>query len=834
MLDSALDRFASFVTRRRGLVIAAVVGIAIFCASQLPRLRMDSSPDDLMMSQGDYAADAREFRARFGDTDSVVVLLVAADDVTSLGALQYVHDLSRHFQGESIVDRVESVTVTPLAGAPPPEGSESLDDLASDQDSDAPTPSVEHALEVLMASEPERFPLGLVSVVERVGDGSADRHGVVRGEVVTSEEAAAIAAALEDEPLVIGRLVSRDHHLAAVVLFVDPALGAGEQRIGAVHEMDAWLAAHPPPGALSLYVAGIPHLRAAIRDAMLADQLFLVPLSLLVCVLMLSLSFRWAAGVVLPLAMVALSVAVVLGTMALVGEPLSILMNTLPTLLIIMGIAEAVHVVGRYVEESRRTADRVEASRRAIRALMIACFLTSFTTAVGFGTLVVAQTDMLRRFGVAAALGVMVTYVILITFLPAAITYFPSPPHRSSRTGARGGWLEGALVRVTAGIARRPIPIVGATLLVMVPCAWAYASIHVDTALLETFDADDAIAVSTRMVERHLDGILPLEIHVRSDGATDVRDPAVLAALDRVATWARAQDGVLSTTTPSDVLWETWRRIAGIGAHEPRTPFHSREQVDALIALLDRIEPNPMGAWVTRDGRDARVEVRLADIGARRSIALIGAIEERAHQELASMEGLDIALLGEAFIGSYGVTAVVDDLFGSLALSAFVIFLTIGILFRSARLGLLAIPPNLIPQVGTIAWMVVRGIPLNAGTAIVFSVAIGVSVDLTIHGFARLIEEERRGMTRGAAVVRVARSTGRAVVMSCATLVLGFSVLLTSGFVPVRHFGELIAVALTLSLVTTLVFQPAMVMLLGGPRRPHARDARSAKARDGS
>jgi len=112
----------------------------------------------------------------------------------------------------------------------------------------------------------------------------------------------------------------------------------------------------------------------------------------------------------------------------------------------------------------------------------------------------------------------------------------------------------------------------------------------------------------------------------------------------------------------------------------------------------------------------------------------------------------------------------------------------------------------------------------------VFSVAIGVSVDLTIHGFARLIEEEQRGLARRAAIVRSARGTGRAIVVSCATLVFGFAVLLLSGFVPVRHFGELIAVALMMSLVATLVFQPAMLMLFGGRHRGRPATPRAAAA----
>lgn len=841
MFERFLDRFAYFVTNRRRTVIAALLGVVIFAAVELPHLETDSSPENLIISFGGYEQEAREFREYFGDTDSVVALLIVADDVRTQRALEYIHDLSRLFADQPSVVRVESLTVTPLPGASPPDGNvenlENLDELdlndlaeTADLSEGAIDPRIEMALETLVHDDAEHFPMGLYSIAERVGDGSQDLHGVVRGETVTAEEARTIAAAIEDAPLARGRLVSQDRRVASVVLFLDPALGTGTRRLDAVHEMDALLEAHPPPDGITVHKAGIPHLRATISDAMIADQTFLVPLSLLVCALLLYASFRWIAGVVLPIAMVGMTVTVVLGFMALVGEPLTILMNTLPTLLIIMGISEAVHVMGRYVEETRRTSDRTLAARRAIRLLMIACFLTSFTTAIGFGSLAVARTEMLQRFGIVAALGIMVTYLILITFIPAAVTYFVPPAELSHSHGPRKGWLEAMLVAWTAKIAKRPAFVLALTLLVIGPCLWAYASIRVDTALLDTFDPNDPIVVSTRLVEQHLDGIRPLEIHVSTDGRTNVRDPELLAALDRIATWASHEEGVLRTTTPSDFLWETWRRLAGIDPGQDRAPFRSREQVDALITLLDRIEPNPVMTYMTEDGQHARVEIRLADIGAQQSIALLRAIEDKARAELSSFEGVEVGFLGEAYIGSHGINAVVDDMFGSLSLSALAIFLTIGLLFRSARLGILAIPPNVIPQVGTVAWMVLRGIPLNASTAIVFSVAIGVSVDLTIHGFARLVEEERRGLRRRAAVVRAARSTGRAIVVSCATLVLGFSVLLLSGFVPVRQFGELIAVALTLSLLATLVFQPAMLMVFGGPSFRSKSAAKSVSA----
>src|SRR5688500_14412112 len=214
MFDRALDSFARAVTQRRKLVLFGVLGVTILCATQLPNLQTDSAPEKLIVSFGGYEAEAREFRERFGNPDSVVALLVRADDVTARPALQYVHDLSLRFQREPRIERVESVTITPLFDADAPE--ESLDDLGEEP---VLEPRFEAAIETLIASEPERFPMGLLTVAERVGGG--ELRGAVRGDDVTREEAAALETALQDSPLVVGRLVSRDRKLAAVVLFID-------------------------------------------------------------------------------------------------------------------------------------------------------------------------------------------------------------------------------------------------------------------------------------------------------------------------------------------------------------------------------------------------------------------------------------------------------------------------------------------------------------------------------------------------------------------------------------------------------------------------------------
>ncbi|MFW6197796.1 MAG: efflux RND transporter permease subunit, partial [Myxococcota bacterium] len=241
--------------------------------------------------------------------------------------------------------------------------------------------------------------------------------------------------------------------------------------------------------------------------------------------------------------------------------------------------------------------------------------------------------------------------------------------------------------------------------------------------------------------------------------------------------------------------------------------------VDALFTLLAQGDRDPLEAFVTEGGRRARLQVRLRDVGAQATLGFIEDLRGQMKRELQGVENVEFFFAGDAYTGSRGLEAVVHDLLGSLLTAVGIIFLLLAVLFRSLRLGLLSIPPNIIPLVFTMAYMVLRGIPLNAATVIIFSISLGLAVDGTIHVLARYREETLSGLGSSEALLRAARGTGQAIVVSSLTLMMGFAVLLFSSFVPVRHFGELIAVTVASSLIATMIVQPALLKVAGLPRR---------------
>ncbi len=811
-----LASLAQLLVRRRRAWVTSVLVVTLALAAFIPRLATDPSPEKLVASHDGQQAVTAELRSTFGDSDRVVVLLVQAQDVLRRAPLQYVHRLARHFARDPAVARVESVTTTPLARRAPVHASTlTLDDL--DDEPAAPVSiEVEDALATLARAEPERYPRGLFSIAGQVE--GMESGPLIDGDRVTDADAARVRRALADAPLLEGRLVSRDRRVAAVTL----ELAGSDQRARAreVDRIERWIAAHPPPSGVRVDAGGLPVLRNALAEGIAADQRVLLPITFIVCAVLLLAGLRWIGGVALSLATVGIAAAMVVGGMAAIGQPMNVLNEIVPPLLIISGVSDAIHLVSRYREELRVTSDRLLAARRTVRRLAVACFFTSITTAVGLGSLLVSRTEMLRGFGLLAGIGVMLAYVVTIAFLPPTLTFLPAPP---ALGGARGDRLERMIATLTGGLLRHRRAVLACSAIVVGYCAFAAAHVEIDTRLLDPFDADAPAVVTTRLMERELSGTRPLEVLLRAEDPAVFRDPDVLASIDDAARWAERRPGVLGAMSATDPLHEVWSVIDDDPSVRDAR-FRSPAQVEALATLLAQSDRDPLRAFLSEDGRVLRMQVMLKDVGARASGDIIGGLREKLASALP--RDVHVAMTGEAYVGSLALESVVDDLTGSLLVAVVIIFAMLAMLFRSLRLALASVPPSLTPLIVTAARMRWRGLSLDVATAIIFSIALGLAVDGSIHVLARYREELARRRSKDAALLASACGTGRAIAVSCVTLSIGFGVLGASELVPVRQFGELIAVSVASCLVATLVILPPLISLV-------AREPEAVRASDG-
>ena len=776
-----VDRLGHWIIAHRrisvGLIVVALVAAALAVA--INGVKADFSPQALFTTFADQAEIDADFGEAFGQTENVAMVMVGADDVLDVDALQYVHDLTLAFESEAgpWLDRLESVTTAsmPRSGGPG----------------------------VLQVDAP------------------------IRGDTVEADEADALRSALDRSTLLEGTLIAESRRLTVVALFVGGDYEAIAQLREVMAEIHAVVDAHPPPNGVTVEVGGIPHIRDHVVDLMLSDQVRLIPFAIIACAVLLMLAFRWWPGVVAPNVAVGFTAALLIGGMAWVGEPFNIMNQMLPTLLIIIGVSDSIHLISRFGEEFHRSGDRRVAARETVRTMLVACFLTSFTTSVGFASLLISRTDILRRFGLAAAAGILIAYIVTVLFLPPALSWAPKPS-RTLETHTEGR-LERLLVALVDRIVAAPrtvlffsaFPVVGAVVLA--------STVTIDTTLLETFPEDTPIYRQVKTLEAELDGVLPFEVYLRSDASGRFDDPDVLNQVDELADWIRDQPHVLSVTSYSDVLHETWVAWADDEAKRDEA-FRSEAQVAQLASLLEGGSTDPIRPFVTPDRRQLRVNVQLADAGSKAARRFADRLLVEVDTHLDGVDDVRVDLSGDAWSGSRGLDSLIRDMLGSIGMAFIIIFAFMTLLFSSLRMGLISVPPNVIPLLFTLAWMGVTDVYLNTTTVIIFSISIGLAVDDTIHMLARFDEEIGRGVGLDEALRRSAAGSGRAIVITSAMLVGGLAVMGTSSFVPIRLFAELTGVTILGCLFGDLIVLPALLKL---GWRPHGRH-RNAGAGPGS
>lgn len=812
MASGPMQRFAESVIRARWLVVAVLFAVTAALGALIPRLEADFTPSDLFAAFGDSREVADDFRETFGNTDNVVLVLVEAPDVTTPENLGYLYEITEAVSAIDGVRSAQSITSLP---EPPKQllDRQAQDSLDAVEDELTFTDSLFDLYDVLSG-------VGLLEGGARGDKAEASATDAPAGErlkpliaslPISEERAALVREVAKMSPMIDGRLLASDHSVAAVVAFLDNDLTQNKELAEVVGRFETTLAGLEAPNAeLSASLGGLPYVRTTVVRNMSADQAVLLPAALLVSLLILFLAFRWLPALLLPTIAVGMSAVALVGGMALVKEPMNILNNIIPTLVVLIGISSTIHILNRYRDNIASGRKKNWAASEALATMVMACFLTSFTTAVGFASLAVSKTDILKRFGLTAAAGVMIAYVMVIFFVPTALIFFKEPKVRTL-SETQGGF-EDKLETLTRWVLRhRAAVILSAVASIGVTLALGLNT-RVDSAVLDQVDPRDEVYRTTRLIEQKLGGIRPLEVFVRADEPWAALQPEVIQALMDVTDYAREQPGVLTTLGYTDLLRETQVMISGdLSARDDA--LTDSDQLRGMVNLMQNHPRNPLEAWLRDEGRNARVQIMVEDMGAMETNKLLDRMELVVAERFESIPGVEVRLTGDAYIGSRGLDAVISDLISSLATAVFIIFILLALLFRSLRMGLISVPPALMPLAFTLCWMWVRGIPLNTATAIIFSIAIGMTVDGCIHFMTRFREEYRGDVGLDDAIVLAARGSGKAIIFTCVALIVGFGVMLISQFVPIRRFGELVAFTIFVMMIATILVLPALLRM---------------------
>ena len=483
-----------------------------------------------------------------------------------------------------------------------------------------------------------------------------------------------------------------------------------------------------------------------------------------------------------------------LGLLSLLGVKLNLISTILPVLIVVIGLTDAVHIVFDIRDSRMRGIQPVRASWLAVRRLGIACAGTSITTAIGFGSLALSQIEVIRQFGITCAAGTLITFVAVILVVPLLAgtswvgrAYRGNPP-RERESVRRWG------VRYADSILRHRRWILVGSLLFICLLAVTSTRLYPDSHIYESLPTNSRSTVALQKIDSEFGGILSAIILVQwqPDSDENHQQTEVMAAIKQVATEVHREPDL----------------------HHSMSIVNFQEMFSAcsLLTLPKTIEEQ----WFRDDIGRAIVVARMRDKGIHfHQQMLVGFREQLADVE-QQYTGIEISVSGSAVVATRNLSKMITDLAKSLAIAAAVIFVVLTFMFRSLRMGLVSLVPNLLPLLFTAAFLVWTGQALRLTSVLLFTVSLGIAVDDTIHFIVRYLRERKLGLSVDDAIRNSIVSVGGALLVSTLILLAGFSASATSVMPHSQLFSQLACIAVVVAFIGDMVLLPAILRFVDG------------------
>ncbi len=600
-------------------------------------------------------------------------------------------------------------------------------------------------------------------------------------------------------------LISKDHQTTIITLVLTP----DADRDAVIAETRALI--DKSGKDLNLYQIGFPLVSEALARYTQQDFFRLTPITMCIIALLLLMLFRSAHCLVLPLACVSLSAVWTFGFMAMSGVAVSMLTIIVPVFLIAVGTAYCLHICSEYLTQARDAAGPKAASLATFDQMAFPVTLAVLTTILGIGSLVTNRITAIQEFAGFACFGIASLLVIVLTFLPAMLATIPLPGNgKKKAAGGLDRWIDGLLARIVTLNLKYQKPCLWTLGTVIVVCLAGIFFIRVETNPVSFFKERTPVSRNFHHIYQQMSGSFPMHVVMTGPAEDYFEDPSNVSELARLQTFLGAIADVDKTISFADYLKlvnYTYNRFDPEYYALPEDRYELRMLVNNFKVLLGN---DLLKSFMSPDMRQANI-LMLTHIASSSQFletrtAILKHVAVDLDRELTwNVTGLGMVTAASSHLLTIGQVK-------SLSISLVLIFGVMVALFLSAKVGLIAVLPNLFPIVVNFGIMGLFGIPLSVATSLIASIAIGLAVDDTIHYLVRYNREFKKDLDKDRAMRTTLTAVGRPIIFTSLTIGIGFSVLLFSHFQPTAVFGLLMVITMACALVGDLILLPTLMM----------------------
>ena len=567
--------------------------------------------------------------------------------------------------------------------------------------------------------------------------------------------------------------------------------------------------------SLDVHYSGLPYIRV-INSIRIKDEIYMFSgLAIGLCALILFLFFRSVKAVLFPLLIVLTGVVWAMGSMALFGYKISLLTGMVPSLLIVIGIPNSIYMLNKYHYEFRAHRNKIKALQRVIIRIGNAALLTNLTTACGFATFIITNSEILREFGIIASLNILALYLLSIIMIPTIFSFIKPPKARHIRH------LENRhvqnIIEKLVNLTTNHIKIVYVSaFIVLLVGIYGTTLIKSSGYMVDDIPESDVIYKDLKFFENHIDGVLPMEIVIDAKKPKEAMSMNTFNLIDKLEQQMTHHTELSSPISVLNIL--KFSKQAFYNGKEKYYTLPTNQEKNFILTYANnsiRDSQSSIGqlhSFLDSTQQMTRMSFRVKDIGTKAMDELYASITSEA-DSVFPKEKYDVTVTGSSVISFKGTEYLVKNLFSSVALAITLIAGFMALMFYSWRMVVLSLIPNLLPLIFTAAIMGFTGIPIKASTILVFSIAFGISVDNTIHFLSKYRQElSATGWDIQLSVKRSLREVGVSMLYTFAVLFFGFGVYSISKFGGTAALGVLVSITLLVAITANLILLPSLLI----------------------
>lgn len=564
---------------------------------------------------------------------------------------------------------------------------------------------------------------------------------------------------------------------------------------------------------LNVRVSGMPYIRT-LNAQNISDEIgVFVGAALLVTSLIFFLFFRSFRATLISLVVVCIGVMWTLGILGLLKYEITALTALIPPLIIVIGIPNCIFLINKYQHEVKLHGNKALSLKRVITKVGNATLMTNVTTASGFATFIITESKLLKEFGVVASLSILAIFFLCLLIIPIVYSFLPFPKERHLEH-LNKRWIGGFVDWMENMVREKRITIYITSLVLLVTCIIGIYQIKIAGSLIEDMPKGEEFYSDIKFFEREFNGILPLEIMIDTKRKNGVMKLSNIKRMNKLEDLINETDELSKPI--SIVSLVKYAKQAYYNGNPKYYQIPTNQEKPFILSYIKNSNSNTnlLNNFVDSTGRYARITTFMKAVETDK----MERIEENLQTKINLLfpkDKYEITMTGKALVFQKGTNYLVKNLVLSLSLAILLISLFMAYMFRSFKMVIVSLIPNLLPLVLTAGLMGYIGVPIKPSTILVFSIAFGISVDDTIHFLAKYRQELLANRWKiKKSVYAALRETGVSMFYTSIVLFFGFSVFMISNFGGTVALGALVSVTLLFAMLSNLLLLPSLLLSL--------------------